>query len=60
MLYYALVFFVVALIAGALGFFGIASDAAWIAKILFFAFLIAPLRQSSCPPARRHRVGGRA
>jgi uncharacterized membrane protein YtjA (UPF0391 family) len=40
MLYYALVFFVIALIAGFLGFFGIASDAAWIAKILFVAFLV--------------------
>lgn len=40
MLYWALVFFVVALIAGALGFGGIASATAGIAQILFFVFLI--------------------
>jgi uncharacterized membrane protein YtjA (UPF0391 family) len=40
MLYYALAFLVVALIAGVFGFGGIAAGAAGIAKILFFAFLI--------------------
>ncbi|MGF7173092.1 uncharacterized membrane protein YtjA (UPF0391 family) [Azospirillum doebereinerae] len=40
MLYWALVFFVVALIAGALGFGGIASASSGIAQILFFLFLI--------------------
>jgi uncharacterized membrane protein YtjA (UPF0391 family) len=40
MLYYALVFFVIALIAAALGFGGIAAGAASIAKILFFIFLV--------------------
>jgi uncharacterized membrane protein YtjA (UPF0391 family) len=40
MLYYALAFFVVALIAAVLGFGGLAAGAAGIAKILFFAFLI--------------------
>lgn len=39
MLYYAGVFLVIALIAGALGFFGIAGAAVGIAKILFFVFL---------------------
>lgn len=39
MLYYAIVFFVVALIAAALGFGGIAGAATGIAKILFFVFL---------------------
>jgi uncharacterized membrane protein YtjA (UPF0391 family) len=39
MLYYALVFLVVALIAGFLGFGGVAFAAAGIAKILFFVFL---------------------
>ena len=39
MLYYALVFLVVALIAGFLGFGGVAFAAAGIAKILFFIFL---------------------
>ena len=40
MLYYALVFFVVALVAGLLGFGAIAFAAAGIAKILFFIFLV--------------------
>lgn len=40
MLYYALVFFIVALIAAVFGFGGIATAAAGIAKILFFVFLV--------------------
>jgi uncharacterized membrane protein YtjA (UPF0391 family) len=40
MLYYALIFFVVAIIAAALGFGGIATGAVEIAKILFFIFLV--------------------
>jgi uncharacterized membrane protein YtjA (UPF0391 family) len=40
MLYYALVFFVIALIAALLGFGGIAVAFAGIAKILFVVFLI--------------------
>jgi uncharacterized membrane protein YtjA (UPF0391 family) len=40
MLYYTLVFLVVALIAGALGFGGVASASASIARILFGLFLI--------------------
>ena len=40
MLYYALVFLVVALIAGVLGFGGVAFASAEIAKICFFVFLI--------------------
>jgi uncharacterized membrane protein YtjA (UPF0391 family) len=40
MLYWAAVFFVIALVAGAFGFFGIAAGAVGIAKILFFAFLV--------------------
>ncbi len=40
MLYYTLVFLVVALIAGALGFGGVASAFASIARILFGIFLI--------------------
>jgi uncharacterized membrane protein YtjA (UPF0391 family) len=40
MLHYAVVFFVIALIAALLGFTGIAAGAAGIAKILFFLFLI--------------------
>ena len=40
MLYYAAVFFVIALIAAVFGFGGIASGAVEIAKILFFVFLV--------------------
>jgi uncharacterized membrane protein YtjA (UPF0391 family) len=40
MLYYAVVFFVVALLAAVLGFGGIAAGAAGIAKILFVVFLV--------------------
>jgi uncharacterized membrane protein YtjA (UPF0391 family) len=40
MLYWALVFFIIALIAAAFGFGGIAGSAVGIAKILFFVFLV--------------------
>jgi uncharacterized membrane protein YtjA (UPF0391 family) len=40
MLYWALIFFVVALIAAAFGFGGIASASAGIAQVLFVIFLI--------------------
>lgn len=40
MLYWAAVFFVLALIAAVFGFGGIAASAVGIAKILFFAFLV--------------------
>ena len=40
MLYWAVVFLVVALIAGLLGFTGVYVAAAGIAKILFFVFLV--------------------
>jgi uncharacterized membrane protein YtjA (UPF0391 family) len=40
MLRWALLFLVVAIVAAVLGFGGIAADAAWIAKILCFVFLI--------------------
>jgi uncharacterized membrane protein YtjA (UPF0391 family) len=40
MLYYALIFLVVALVAGFLGFGGIAFAAAGVAKIFFFVFLV--------------------
>ena len=40
MLYWALMFFVVALVAALFGFGGIASGAAWIAKVLFVGFLV--------------------
>ncbi len=40
MLYYSIVFLVIALVAGALGFFAISGTAAWIAKVLFVVFLV--------------------
>ncbi|BCO29553.1 hypothetical protein MIZ03_4476 [Rhodoferax lithotrophicus] len=40
MLHYAIVFFVIALIAALFGFGGIAAGAVGIAKILFFVFII--------------------
>lgn len=40
MLYYAVVFFVIALIAAVFGFGGIAASAVGIAKILFMVFAI--------------------
>jgi uncharacterized membrane protein YtjA (UPF0391 family) len=40
MLYYALVFFLVAILAAVFGFTGIAVASAGIAKILFFIFLV--------------------
>ena len=40
MFHYAIVFFVIALIAALFGFGGIAAGAAEIAKVLFFIFLV--------------------
>ncbi len=40
MLRWALVFLVLALVAGLLGFTGVAGDSMYIAKILFFIFLV--------------------
>jgi uncharacterized membrane protein YtjA (UPF0391 family) len=40
MLYWAVVFFVIALVAAFLGFGGIAFAAAGVAKLLFFVFLV--------------------
>jgi uncharacterized membrane protein YtjA (UPF0391 family) len=40
MLYWAAVFFVIALVAAVLGFGGVAAGAAGIAKVLFFVFLV--------------------
>lgn len=40
MLYWALVFLIVALVAGALGFGGIAGTAAGIARVLFGIFVV--------------------
>ena len=43
MLHYAVVFFVIALIAALFGFGGIAASAVGIAKILFFVFAVLAL-----------------
>lgn len=40
MLYWALIFFIVAVIAGAFAFGGIASASAGVAQVLFFVFLV--------------------
>ena len=40
MLYWALVFFILALVAAVFGFGGIAAGAATIAKFFFFAFVV--------------------
>jgi uncharacterized membrane protein YtjA (UPF0391 family) len=40
MLYWALVFFIVSLVAAIFGFGGIAADMAGIARILFFLFIV--------------------
>ncbi len=40
MLYWAVVFFILALVAGLLGFGGLAATAGGIAQILFFIFLV--------------------
>ena len=57
MLYWAAVFFVIALIAGALGFGGVAAAAGGVAQILFYIFvvlflvaLIAGLVRRRSPP----------
>ena len=43
MLRWAIIFFVVAIVAGVFGFAGIAADSAWIAKIFFFVFVALAL-----------------
>ncbi|WP_449224113.1 DUF1328 domain-containing protein [Anatilimnocola floriformis] len=40
MLQWALTFLILALVAAAFGFFGIAGDLAWIGKVLFVVFLV--------------------
>jgi uncharacterized membrane protein YtjA (UPF0391 family) len=40
MLRWAVIFLIIAIVAAVLGFGGIAGEAAWIAKILLFVFLI--------------------
>ncbi len=40
MLRWAILFLIISLIAAVFGFGGIAADAAWFAKILFFVFIV--------------------
>jgi uncharacterized membrane protein YtjA (UPF0391 family) len=40
MLYYAIIFLIVAIIAGVLGFGSLSGTAAWIAKVLVLVFLV--------------------
>jgi uncharacterized membrane protein YtjA (UPF0391 family) len=54
MLRWALIFFVVALLAAVLGFTGIAFAAAGIAKILFYVFVILFALSLLSHVARRH------
>ena len=53
MLYWALMFFIVALLAGLLGFGAIALAAAEVARILFFVFLVLFLASLISHLARR-------
>jgi uncharacterized membrane protein YtjA (UPF0391 family) len=53
MLYYALVFLLVAILAGVFGFTGIAVASAGIAKILFFVFIVLFLVSLVTHAARR-------
>jgi uncharacterized membrane protein YtjA (UPF0391 family) len=55
MLYWALIFFVVAIIAALLGFSGIAAGAATVAQALFFIFLaVFPVTLISGLMERKH------
>jgi uncharacterized membrane protein YtjA (UPF0391 family) len=40
MLRWAIIFFVIAIVAGIFGFWGLENTSAWIAKLLFVGFLI--------------------
>ena len=55
MLYWALVFFIVAVVAAVLGFGGIAAGATTIAQVLFFVFLVVFLVSLITGLARKHR-----
>ena len=56
MLYWALVFFIVAMVAGLFGFASISAAAVGIAKILFFVFLILFLVSLLAGIGRRGRI----
>lgn len=54
MLHYAVVFFVIALIAALFGFGGIAAGAVSIAKILFFVFIILAIASFIFGSMKKH------
>lgn len=56
MLYYAVVFFVFAFIAGFFGFWGIAGTAAVVAKVLFWLFVISFFVSLFVHGSRRTRI----
>lgn len=55
MLYWAVAFLVLAIIAAVFGFGGIAAGATTIAQVLFFVFLVVSLASLITGLARRHR-----
>lgn len=55
MLYWAVIFLIVAIVAAVFGFGGIAAGAATIAKVLFFVFLVVFVISLIAGLARRHR-----
>ena len=57
MLYWAVIFFIVAIIAAIFGFGGIAAGASTIAQVLFFVFLVVFLASLIAGLTRRHRHG---
>jgi uncharacterized membrane protein YtjA (UPF0391 family) len=56
MLYWAIVFFIVALVAAIFGFGGIAAGAATIAQVLFWIFLVVFLASVIMGLARRGKT----
>lgn len=58
MLYYAAVFFVIALIAAIIGFGGMAASAIQMAKVVFFVFLVMFIASLFIGLAKRMRYRG--
>lgn len=57
MLYWAVIFFIVAIVAAVFGFGGIASGATTVAQVLFFVFLVVFLASLLTGLGRRRRHG---
>ncbi|PRP93706.1 DUF1328 family protein [Enhygromyxa salina] len=55
MLYYALIFFIIAIIAAIFGFGGITTGAASIAQILFWVFLVSAVATTVMHMVRRDK-----